>query len=132
MAGERFYNSDTGLYYIENISEKPTELANSLAVLSGIADGERAEHICKALADGSLTECSLSMKTLKYDAMLSVDEQYKDTVFAEIRDTYKKMLDAGSTTVWETIDGAAAFEDAGSLCHGWSSIPVYYYNKFGR
>ena len=132
VAGERFYNSDTGLYYIENISEKTTELANSLAVLSGIADGEGAEHICKALADGSLTECSLSMKTLKYDAMLSVDEQYKDAVFAEIRDTYKKMLDAGSTTVWETIDGAAAFEDAGSLCHGWSSIPVYYYNKFGR
>ena len=37
------------------------------------------------------------------------------------------MLDAGATTVWETADGAAAFDNAGSLCHGWSAIPVYYY-----
>ena len=37
------------------------------------------------------------------------------------------MLDAGSDTVWETILGEADFNGAGSLCHGWSALPVYYY-----
>ena len=32
------------------------------------------------------------------------------------------------TTFWETIDGEKAFENAGSLCHGWSAMPIYYYH----
>jgi hypothetical protein len=38
------------------------------------------------------------------------------------------MIETG--TVWETIDGKAAFDNAGSLCHGWSATPIYYYNLF--
>jgi hypothetical protein len=69
---------------------------------------------------------------LEYDALLSVNtEKYSDFVLNEIRANYKKMLDCGSDTVWETIDGEAAFYNAGSLCHGWSSIPIYIYHKLG-
>ncbi|MFQ7077041.1 MAG: hypothetical protein ACLRSW_03420 [Christensenellaceae bacterium] len=35
------------------------------------------------------------------------------------------MLKRGATTFWETIKGEADFEGAGSLCHGWSAVPVY-------
>jgi hypothetical protein len=38
------------------------------------------------------------------------------------------MLENGATSFWETIEGEAAFDKAGSLCHGWSALPVYYYN----
>ena len=41
------------------------------------------------------------------------------------------MLDEGATSAWETKIGASDFSNAGSLCHGWSAVPVYYYNKFG-
>lgn len=37
--------------------------------------------------------------------------------------------DKNSTTAWETIEGGEAFENAGSLCHGWSAVPIYYYHK---
>lgn len=36
------------------------------------------------------------------------------------------MLDDGATTFWETELGADDFGGAGSLCHGWSAIPIYY------
>ena len=42
------------------------------------------------------------------------------------------MIDYGSDTVWETLDGAKAFGNAGSLCHGWSAVPVYIFHKLGR
>ena len=58
-------------------------------------------------------------------------ERYKASVLEEIRRTYSKMLDAGSTTVWEHIDGAAAFDNAGSLCHGWSAVPIHFYRLLG-
>ena len=73
------------------------------------------------------------MKPFKYDALLYIDkEKYADRVLDEIRKNYKMMLDAGATATWETIDGAAAFDNAGSLCHGWTAIPVYYYHILGK
>ena len=50
---------------------------------------------------------------------------------AEIRKDYQLMVDSGYSAAWETIDGAAAFDYAGSLCHGWSAYPIYVYNQLG-
>ena len=56
------------------------------------------------------------------------EEKYKDIILSEIDKTYLKMLKEGATTFWETEVGAADFGNAGSLCHGWSALPVYYYH----
>ena len=89
---------------------------------------EVAQKIAKKLANNELSPCSFSMKCFKYDALLMVDQNYKHNILDEIRVQYKKMLDAGDTTVWETANDE--FDEAGSKCHGWSSIPIYYYHKF--
>lgn len=126
---EKYYDTESGTYFIQENSEKPTELANALAVVAGVATGDVAEKICEMLSRNELEPCSLSMKVFKYDALIKTDiEKYRNNILEEIRKTYKIMLDAGSDTVWETIEGATAFENAGSLCHGWSSVPVYYYD----
>ena len=79
-----------------------------------------------------LTDCSLSLKAFKYDALLAVDRDgYAAFILDEIRRSYKKMLDFGSDTVWETEEGYTAFRSAGSLCHGWSAIPIYYFSILG-
>ena len=126
---EEFLNKETGLFRMNRDTEAYTVLANSLAVISGVCTKAEAEKICKAIVDGKLSPCSLSMKTFMYDALLLTDkERYAPYVLSEIRREYKIMLDSGATTVWETIDGESAFGNAGSLCHGWSAIPIYYYN----
>ncbi len=127
-ARKRFYCEKDGLFYMKSFEEQPHELVNSLAVLSGIATKEEAERICKQLAENKLSPCSFSMKCMKYDALLSVNEAYKEQILEEIRAAYLPMLDVGDT-VWETALGAEDFDNAGSLCHGWSSIPIYYYHK---
>ena len=127
---ERFYDEEKGAFTMTAGKDEYTEIVNALAVLSGVATGEKAEKIAALLASGSLVPCALSMRALKYDAMLMVgQEKYREYILDEIRRDYKFMLDAGATSFWETLDGAAAFENAGSLCHGWSAIPVYYYHK---
>ena len=105
---------------------QPTALVNALAVLAGIVEGEKARVICAKLAEQSLIPCSLSMKCFVYDALLKTDrEKYADFVLNDIRKTYLPMLETG--TVWETAVGHSDFDNAGSLCHGWSSTPIYYY-----
>lgn len=121
-----FYNKERNAYSLTERGTDFTVLGNSLAVISGVATN--AKSVCEDIANSKFTECSLSMKCFKYDALILTDrDKWKEWVISEIRRDYKKMLDAGATSVWETIDGASAFDYAGSLCHGWSAMPIYYY-----
>ena len=108
-----------------------TSLGNSLAILAKVATKDEAREICKKITSGEFVECSVSMKLMQYEALLSVDPDYKQFILSEIRKNYQIMLDFGHDTVWETMGGWQDFNDAGSLCHGWSAIPIYFFHKFG-
>jgi hypothetical protein len=124
--------TDKKLFKSEECKDLFTILGNSLAILSGVATHEEAEIICDAIISGELIDCSLSAKVTEYEALISVNkENYKSFILDEIRKNYSLMLDAGSDTVWETFGGCDDFSGAGSLCHGWSAIPIYFYHKLG-
>lgn len=107
---------------------QPTELVNALAVVAKVAVGDMAKEICRKLCARELIPCSLSMKAFVYDALLNTDtEKYEAFVLNDIRTSYSPMTETG--TVWETAIGHSDFGNAGSLCHGWSSTPIYYYWK---
>lgn len=109
-----------------------TELGHALAILADVVTGVDAEALCERLAAGEWTKASLSMQIWRYDALMRVDaEKYRDLILDEIRKCYGAMLDAGSTTVWETERGESDFHNAGSLCHGWSAVPVYVFHRLG-
>ncbi|NLD87089.1 MAG: family 78 glycoside hydrolase catalytic domain [Clostridiales bacterium] len=109
-------------------------LPNAFGVLCGASKGEEAVYICDRIAAGEIPiPCTLSMKAFIYDAMLMTDEErYREYILSDIAANYSHMLDNGATSFWETIEGAEAFGKAGSLCHGWSAIPVVYLNKLAK
>ena len=73
---------------------------------------------------------TLSHSIFKYEALLGLGDKYASYVFDDVADKWGYMLYHGATSFWERIDGPAAFDDAGSLCHGWSAIPVILYGKY--
>ena len=99
------------------------------------AEGKNESRKLEAMASGGKTENgpqlvpnSLSMNGFRFDALLRVDrEKYAPIILAELDRDYFHMLRHGATAFWETIEGADAFGGAGSLCHGWSALPIYYY-----
>ena len=112
-------------------SEQVSELVNALAILAEVCTAEEEKRIAEALTDekSGLAPITLSMLCFKYDALIKVDGgKYKDYILNNIRTKYKMMLDFGSSTVWETED--ILTHAAGSLCHGWSALPIYYYEIF--
>lgn len=124
---QAFYKQEAGLYSMTIDGDEFTVLGNALAVLAGLTTQSESEEICQKIVDGTLLDCSLSMKIFKYEALLKTSkEAYQVWIHEEIRREYGKMLEDGNT-VWETIDGASAFGNAGSLCHGWSAVPIYFY-----
>ena len=126
-----FYRPDFDLYETRKDTGHFAKLTNALAILSGAADKEVAKRIADRLtADDGLVDASLSMRAFLYDALIEVDrEKYSPYVLADIERIYAPMLKTGNNTVWETELGDADFDNAGSLCHGWSAIPIYYFNE---
>lgn len=126
-----FYDSKKGLYFTSENSKNFTELGNSLAILCGAADLDKQKQIAEILTnnDNEMIKITLSMLFFKYDALLITDkDKYKDYILNDIDKNYSRMLEKGATSFWETIKGEADFDGAGSLCHGWSALPVYYFN----
>lgn len=122
----KFYHPETGLFHLsDKDSDKYSEMGQAFAILIGLGDGRTAA----ALKSGKLIPATLSTAAFVYDALLAAGAENSDYILSDIRRKYKSMLDAGATSFWETIDGESAFSGAGSLCHGWSAIPVYYLKK---
>lgn len=127
---EVFYCKEKGIYLDFEQGKSASELGNALAVLCSASEGK---DICEKLVSGSLTPCSLSMLCFKYDALIKADRQkYKDYILKDIETIFRPMAEYGNGTVWETVLGESDFKNAGSLCHGWSAMPVYYYNILGE
>lgn len=134
---EEFYDKSKRLFRNTANKDEYSELVNSFAILCGAANNEQAKEIAEILiSDSNITKISLGMLCFKYDALLKTDRhKYKNYVLENIRKKYNRMIAAGATSFWETEEGASDFSEAGSLCHGWSAMPVYYFhtlldNKF--
>ena len=125
-----FYSENEQVYFDFDSKNTTSQLGNALAILCGAATGERAKKIAnKLLTDKSMVKISLSMLCFKYDAWLKADKAlYTKHILEEIKQVYAPMVALGNKTVWETEAGESDFKNAGSLCHGWSAMPVYYYN----
>lgn len=126
-----FYDESEGLFRLSDRSHSYSRLGCSMALLAGVVKGEEAKRVAsRMLEKEGIVDCSLSCAAFFYDALLAADPGYRSFVLDDIRRKYGYMLDCGATTFWETLRGSAENGGVGSLCHGWSAIPVYYYHKF--
>lgn len=118
-----YADGNGGLYHY-------AELTNALCVCSGAATGDRRASVLFSLSEDMLIPVTLSHSIFKYEALMSDASRYARYVFSDIADKWGSMLYRGATTFFETIEGAPAFDNAGSLCHGWSAIPIYFYHRY--
>ncbi len=126
---DTFYDERVGMYAAGTAQPTLyTALGNSLAILSGAADSVKDRLAGKLQVGADMVPVTLSMGCFRYDALLSVSRDYGPWVIRDLETVYGKMLHAGATSFWETEKGEQDFDNAGSLCHGWSAMPIYYFN----
>ena len=122
---DTFYDKENNKYYISTSSKTTSQLANAFVLLIGLGN----EEIYQSLTSNvDIVEASLSTRGFVYDALLTQGDKYHNFIIGDIKHRYSKMLDLGATSFFETEDGPHAFGGAGSMCHGWSAIPIYYLN----
>ena len=128
-----FYSQTRGAYCLGSApcdQEIFPELVQSLAVAAELCkSGEEELSLCQRLLKGEFSPAvTLSHRAFYYQALLRYP-QLNEAVLADVEKHWAPMVYAGATTFWETEEGAAAFHDAGSLCHGWSAAPIYVYHR---
>ena len=130
---DNFYDDD-GLYasYIRNGQKVGKHCYTQATIL--FADGapvERATHMCDVLRnpDGKAIDMTLAALQLKYDALVRYADDRKFCI-DEIKRIFGGMVLGGATSFWETANGEADFDDAGSLCHGWSAVACYVLDNY--
>jgi len=131
---ELFYVEGENCYATSLHCGKPTsdrhEHVQLMMLFCGAVPAERQAGVVQRLIaeDGSLVPVTLSPMPYLIQAMLSFDYGTAGRKFIrhKLENNYYPMLDGNSTTLWETAKGGDDFVYAGSLCHGWSSLPIYY------
>ena len=109
----------------------PAELSQALALLADtIPENARAEVVQKLSAPSDWTRTTLSQSLYKYEALRAAGGAAEAAMWKDMNETWSAMLDAGATSFWEVSEGCKAFGGAGSLCHGWSAVPVYFYGAY--
>jgi len=107
-----------------------TELANALAICCEACPDEHVDAVLDELASGRLNAITTSHARYKYDALMKKPHKYGKFIMDEIADVWGNMLYNGATSFWETERGAKDFSLSGSMCHGWSTIPIYVYFRY--
>jgi len=123
------YQSYLGEQGIENHF---CELVQALAILTSTTDSQRTNNLRQKLITGNngLVPTTLSQSLYKYEALCGDVGMCGSWVFADIQQSWSQMLYSGATSFWETIKGHVDFGNAGSLCNGWSAIPIYFYQAY--
>ncbi len=130
-AVQAFWDSEHNCYasYIKNEQKyNYSELTNSLLICAGAVPKQNEKYVLDALKSKKLKEVTLSHSIFKYEALMR-DKANSEYILSDIAEKWGYMLMNGATSFWETLEGESAFANAGSLCHGWSAIPVYIYFK---
>ena len=127
-----FWSDEHLAYRTRDGEEHYAELTQALALWCKLVPNELTSDLRSRLADcnNPWIKVTLSHFIYKLDALMMEPERYFDTVHADIMETWGSMVLCGAGSFWETIDGGNAFSKAGSLCHGWSAVPVYFWKKY--
>lgn len=126
-----FLDEKRGLYRSSERENTPLhEHVQFLALTNGLVPKSQRRHFLQALDEAQRAKTLLpsTTSTLPYWLMasLGLPEPWQDKILPRLLQTFAPSLFQDSTTLWETELGGEDFYFAGSLCHGWSSLPSWY------
>jgi alpha-L-rhamnosidase len=123
-----FWSEKDGCYLTRHKSEFCLhEHVQYLMLAFDLVPEEKTQRVIAALRSEKLIKLTFSPLLYMMNGLFKQSAAEQEYAVETINHVYESMLQKGATTFWETNDGASAFDDAGSLCHAWSSIHVYYY-----
>ncbi len=124
-----FWDARHGCYASKLVNNKPVgyhEHIQALALYNKIVPANYIAPVVKALTGNTLSPISFAALSYLVRALMEISPETRRFTEKKLEDAFHPIILNGGTTLWETNCGAADFDDAGSLCHAWSSVSVYF------
>lgn len=130
----RFWMAERGCYR-ERLKDKPDtalscQVAHAAALLTGRLPDGRRDDVAAALHREDLRTPELYLQHLVLRAMAQAGAP--EAGLRRIQRYWCPIVETGSPTIWECgvhQHGNAAFQDAGSLCHGFATTPIDFFQR---
>ncbi len=109
-------------------SAHASQLAQAFALLSGSLPENRREDLVRALDSSVLLQPELYLHHFVFNAMSQ--NRQSVPVMKRIEQYWGSVIKTGTPTLWEAAIhslGKIAFGNIGSLCHGFGTTPVNYF-----
>ncbi len=98
-----------------------------LALYCGIVPEQERTRLTARILNDEFGEITYSAMPYLVKSLMPLSPEARRFTDELVCRSYGAAVEAGATSMWETGLGAADFAGAGSLCHGWSSLPAYYF-----
>jgi hypothetical protein len=108
--------------------EKSSRLPHALAILSEEYSEHLKEYIQAGLTDEKLLMPDCYFQFFIFQALKQIGNEAE--ILKNIRKYWGSMIETGTSTLWEAAvhkPGKQAFGGTGSLCHGFASAPVDFF-----
>ena len=130
-ACETFWDPDFGAYAnaigADGVRKDFYGHIQSLFLAQGLVPADRRAKVIGAIRSGKVKFQELASLPYLVEGVFSYGtDDDREWLHAKIRELYARQIDAGATTWWEVHDGTAYAGGGGSLCHGWSAMPLWY------
>ncbi len=102
------------------------EHVQALMLFHNLVPKDNVRTVFETLVSGKLVPISYSAFSYFVRALMPLGPEARSFVEKTLADQFETPVLSGATSLWETSFGADDFAFAGSLCHAWSSIHVYY------
>lgn len=106
------------------------EHIQALALHEGIVPADKVAALLKGIYSGKLVPLTFSPMAYLLDSLMEVDAESRRHMDKLIYDAWSPMVFSGAGSFWETPAAGKDFALAGSLCHGWSALPVYFQHAY--
>ncbi len=102
------------------------EHIQALALYNRIVPEPLIPAVVNALLGRTLSPISFSAMSYLVRGLMPLGREARREVEGRLAEAFNPLILSGASTLWETPLGANDFSGAGSLCHAWSSIDVYF------
>ncbi|OGV75132.1 MAG: hypothetical protein A2340_05760 [Lentisphaerae bacterium RIFOXYB12_FULL_60_10] len=102
------------------------EYIQAVALAEGLIPARSRGTLVAALRARTMPTLTLSSMLYLLKGLMQAGPEARRYARERLQAAWEPMVLAGSTTFWETGASVRDFHYAGSLCHGWSALPVYY------
>ena len=130
---ENFYDEEKGLYksYLADRAYNYHGYTQAIMLCAGVVSRDRVLRLIEELRNPIQTVAMTYACFLwKYEAWIAYAADGLQWAIDDICEQFGSMIFRGATTYWETALGEADFNDAGSLCHGWSAVACRIFEQY--